>query len=286
MVDRALPDGGGRNVVNVILVDFRGCDTMGEITVLAVAAVGAVALARAGGRRPRVHRAAECPGQRGDDRVKRLVVVDVSVGVIFHTVLVGSIYLLFAGHNQPGGGFVGGLVAGAAIALRFVAGGIDEVRGLLPVRPWTILGAGVLVAAVTAAVPLAPRRGRARPAPRSTVDPPLLGHDQASRAPPPSTSACTSSSSASCSWSSRPSAANPTSSRRERGARGHGRRPVRHRHLPGAAAHAHPHHHRPRRAQPRRERPAHGQRSPRPPAAHRTGRQLDCSATRCPRRWP
>jgi multicomponent Na+:H+ antiporter subunit A len=54
MVDRALPDGGGRNVVNVILVDFRGWDTMGEITVLAVAAVGAVALARAGSRRRRV----------------------------------------------------------------------------------------------------------------------------------------------------------------------------------------------------------------------------------------
>jgi multicomponent Na+:H+ antiporter subunit A len=54
MVDRALPDGGGRNVVNVILVDFRGWDTMGEITVLAVAAVGAVALARAGARKPRL----------------------------------------------------------------------------------------------------------------------------------------------------------------------------------------------------------------------------------------
>ena len=50
MIDRALPDGGGRNVVNVILVDFRGWDTMGEITVLTVAAVGAVALARAPGR--------------------------------------------------------------------------------------------------------------------------------------------------------------------------------------------------------------------------------------------
>jgi multicomponent Na+:H+ antiporter subunit A len=52
MVERALPDGGGRNVVNVILVDFRGFDTLGEITVLVAAAVGAVALARAG-RRPR-----------------------------------------------------------------------------------------------------------------------------------------------------------------------------------------------------------------------------------------
>src|SRR5690606_16452154 len=51
MVERALPDGHGRNVVNVILVDFRGLDTMGEITVLAAAAIGAVALARAN-RRP------------------------------------------------------------------------------------------------------------------------------------------------------------------------------------------------------------------------------------------
>ena len=50
--------------------------------------------------------------------------------MLFPAVLVGSLYLLFAGHNQPGGGFVGGLVAGAAIALRYVAGGIDEVRAL------------------------------------------------------------------------------------------------------------------------------------------------------------
>ena len=106
--------------------------------------------------------------------MKRLVVVDVSVGIIFHTALVGSIYLLFAGHNQPGGGFVGGLVAGAAIALRFVAGGIDEVRGLLPVKPWTILGAGVLVAAVTAAVPLLLGEAVLTSA-KVTVDAPLLG---------------------------------------------------------------------------------------------------------------
>jgi multicomponent Na+:H+ antiporter subunit A len=47
-VARALPEGGGRNVVNVILVDFRGLDTLGEITVLAVAAIGVVSLARIG----------------------------------------------------------------------------------------------------------------------------------------------------------------------------------------------------------------------------------------------
>ncbi|MPY92880.1 MAG: cation transporter [Acidimicrobiia bacterium] len=82
------------------------------------------------------------------------VVVELSVRAVFHAVLVGSIYLLFAGHNQPGGGFVGGLLAGAAVALRYVAGGIEEVRGLSRLKPWTILGGGLLLAGATAAAPL------------------------------------------------------------------------------------------------------------------------------------
>jgi len=86
--------------------------------------------------------------------VKRLLIVDVSARIIFHTTWVGSLYMLFAGHNRPGGGFVGGLVAGAAIALRFVAGGIGDVRGLTRLRPWTILGSGLAIAAVTALVPI------------------------------------------------------------------------------------------------------------------------------------
>ena len=72
--------------------------------------------------------------------------------------MVGSLYLLFVGHNQPGGGFVGGIVAGAAVALRYVAGGIDDVRSLSRARPWTVLGAGLLVSAVTAAVPCSAAR--------------------------------------------------------------------------------------------------------------------------------
>ena len=82
--------------------------------------------------------------------MNRVLIVDVAMRVIFHTVLIGSLYLLFVGHNRPGGGFVGGLVAGAAIALRFIAGGLDEVRGLTRLQPWTILGTGLLVAAITA----------------------------------------------------------------------------------------------------------------------------------------
>ena len=84
----------------------------------------------------------------------RLVILDRSVRVLFHPVLIASLYLLFAGHNQPGGGFVGGLVAGAAVSMQYVAGGIDEVRRLSRFRPWTILGTGLLVSFVTASIPL------------------------------------------------------------------------------------------------------------------------------------
>ena len=170
MVERAVPDGDGRNVVNVILVDFRGFDTLGEITVLSAAGIGIVALARAGRR----------PGARGDGadrslRVRHLVVVDVAVRLVFPAVMVGSVYLLFAGHNQPGGGFVGGIVAGAAVALRYVAGGIDDVRSLSRAHPWTVLGAGLLVAVTTAIVPLV-FGGAVLESAALEADLPLLGH--------------------------------------------------------------------------------------------------------------
>jgi multicomponent Na+:H+ antiporter subunit A len=84
----------------------------------------------------------------------RSVVVDTTARLVFHSALVLSLYLLVAGHNLPGGGFVGGLVAGAAVALVYVAGGVEEVRGLSRVRPWFILGAGLIVVVGTALVPL------------------------------------------------------------------------------------------------------------------------------------
>jgi multicomponent Na+:H+ antiporter subunit A len=150
MVARSVPDGHGRNVVNVILADFRGFDTLGEITVVAVASIGAVALARVG------RRAAHARGERTPSNapVQRLPFVDVSVRLVFPVVMLTSLWLLFAGHNQPGGGFVGGLLAGAAITLRYVAGGVDEVRRHSRFRPWTVLGAGLALAAATATAPL------------------------------------------------------------------------------------------------------------------------------------
>jgi multicomponent Na+:H+ antiporter subunit A len=86
--------------------------------------------------------------------MKRVDIIDVSVRVVFHAVIVASLYLLFVGHNHPGGGFVGGLVAGASIAMRYVAGGIESVRSLTPIKPWTILGGGVVLAGITATTPL------------------------------------------------------------------------------------------------------------------------------------
>ena len=147
MLERSVPDGKGSNVVNVILVDFRGLDTLGEITVLLVAGLGVVALARAA-RRP------GDAGRRGLRPFGRLPVVDASSRLLYSSILVLSLYFLFAGHNQPGGGFVGGLTAGAAISLRYVAGGVSAVRNSLRVKPWTVLGSGLVVAATTAIVPL------------------------------------------------------------------------------------------------------------------------------------
>jgi multicomponent Na+:H+ antiporter subunit A len=76
-------------------------------------------------------------------------VLETAVRLIFHTVLVFSLYLLFAGHNQPGGGFVGGLVAGAAFVLRYVAGGRAALKAAVPVDPGLPVGLGLVLAAGT-----------------------------------------------------------------------------------------------------------------------------------------
>ncbi|HEX2048639.1 MAG TPA: hydrogen gas-evolving membrane-bound hydrogenase subunit E [Acidimicrobiales bacterium] len=173
MVARSVPDGHGRNVVNVILVDFRGLDTLGEITVLAVASIGAVALARVGRRAAASQAEPEAPPIEAPG-VRRIVFVDVSVHMVFHVVMLASVWLLFAGHNQPGGGFVGGLLAGSAITLNYIAGGIGEVRSGSRFRPWTVLGGGLLLAAGTATLPLL-TGGSVLDVASSSVELPVLG---------------------------------------------------------------------------------------------------------------
>ena len=86
--------------------------------------------------------------------MKRAELIDTAARTVFHSALAFSLYLLFTGHNQPGGGFVGGLVAAAAFALVYVAGGIEDVRNMSRLRPWTILGGGLFLATAAAIVPV------------------------------------------------------------------------------------------------------------------------------------
>lgn len=88
--------------------------------------------------------------QADTEMSRRSMILDVVVRSEFHVLLVVSVYLLFAGHNQPGGGFVGGLVAASACALRLAAAGPAELRRSVRVRPMVLLGGGLLVASVAA----------------------------------------------------------------------------------------------------------------------------------------
>lgn len=90
---------------------------------------------------------------------RRSLILDTTVRLAFDGALVVSVYLLFAGHNQPGGGFVGGLVASAAIALRYIAGGLDDVRSIVPAQPWTFLAVGLAVAVTAALAPMVSGNG-------------------------------------------------------------------------------------------------------------------------------
>lgn len=87
----------------------------------------------------------------GDQQIGRpSMILDVVVRAEFHALLVASLWLLFVGHNLPGGGFVGGLVVVAAFGLRLAAGGSAELLKSLRVRSEVVLGLGLLVATGTA----------------------------------------------------------------------------------------------------------------------------------------
>jgi multicomponent Na+:H+ antiporter subunit B len=86
---------------------------------------------------------------------RRSMLLEVSVRILFPTVLVVSVYLLFAGHHNAGGGFAGGLVAGLAFVLRYLAGGSEELSEAVRISPPGVMGGGLSLAVVTALVPAA-----------------------------------------------------------------------------------------------------------------------------------
>ncbi|WP_394553266.1 Na+/H+ antiporter subunit A [Agromyces sp. MMS24-JH15] len=189
----------GTNIVNVMLVDIRVWDTLGEISVLIAVATGVASLifvkGRTGGaprldveidRRDRLRpvpelassiraakpsvaevagetdAAAEAASTRQSWLLagrtlsprSRSILIEVLVRLLFHPAIIVSVYLLFVGHNAPGGGFAGGLLAGLALVARYLAGGRYELGEAAPIDAGKLLGTGLLLAAGTATAPL------------------------------------------------------------------------------------------------------------------------------------
>ena len=138
---QSLPSGHGRNVVNVTLVDFRALDTLGEITVLAVAAIGIWSLGRLRLARPARRAVPAAPAA-----VPPSLLLRIATRHLFPLLVLFSFFLLLRGHNAPGGGFVGGLVAASAFALYLLAFGSGAARRRLRVAPHVVIGVGLLVA--------------------------------------------------------------------------------------------------------------------------------------------
>jgi multicomponent K+:H+ antiporter subunit A len=141
----SLSGGGGTNVVNVILVDFRGFDTLGEISVLAIAGLG-VYLMLDGLQLP-------LPGTDGDgrrwSRDPYPPILTVLSRILLPLALLVSAYIFLRGHNQPGGGFIAGLITSIALILQYVCSGSAWVQQRLPVDYGRLSVLGVLIAGLT-----------------------------------------------------------------------------------------------------------------------------------------
>lgn len=193
LIEPAYSVGGGHNVINVVLVDTRVWDTMGEVSVLVVAATGVASLIFITRREQTIVRVADLQEEqriwrrRTDESLpqnvlefdvrhddvedgnrwrtwlsagrtlapeRRLVVMEVITRFLFPLIMLFSVYLLMAGHNHPGGGFAGGLTAGLGLALRYLAGGRYELSEAAPYQAGRVLGVGLAIVALSAVLPV------------------------------------------------------------------------------------------------------------------------------------
>ncbi|MCP3138815.1 monovalent cation/H+ antiporter subunit A [Pyxidicoccus xibeiensis] len=164
-LERSLPEGGGRNVVNVMLVDFRGFDTFGEGVVLALVALTVYALLRR--FRPAPETLTLTPQQQAlppdlqtdllnprharDTAVGYLMVPAVLVRLLLPVTGVLAVYFFLRGHNEPGGGFVAGLVMSLGVVLQYIVSGTEWVEAHLHIRPRRLIAVGLLLVLGTGA---------------------------------------------------------------------------------------------------------------------------------------
>jgi multicomponent K+:H+ antiporter subunit A len=159
-LENAYREGGGHNVVNVILVDFRGFDTLGEISVLAIVALTVFALLRR--FRPALE-SIDAPAQQrlqaawdvanGDDAHPALAdflrIPGLIIQLMAPVIALFGVHLFLRGHDLPGGGFAAGITVSVALILLYMARGARWVETRLRVAPVRWIGAGLLLAVAT-----------------------------------------------------------------------------------------------------------------------------------------
>ena len=147
-MQQSIPLGGGTNVVNVILVDFRGFDTFGEITVLGIAGIGALCLMDG----MRTHGTTMTQGLSYRFNPSPLM-LRISASWILPIALVVSLYIFLRGHNLPGGGFIAGLITALALIIQYMALGQDHAEQLLKAKSGRLyeiwIGTGLVIAGLT-----------------------------------------------------------------------------------------------------------------------------------------
>lgn len=141
LIAAAWERGQGANAVNVILVDIRALDTLGEIAVLLLAAIGVAALV--------------IPGDRPAPLVPRSPILAAASRLILPLAVLLALWLLWRGHNHPGGGFIAGLCVAAGLVLVAAARGGAAARRSLRAAPLAVAGGGLGIAWLAGAVGLA-----------------------------------------------------------------------------------------------------------------------------------
>ncbi len=143
------PLGGGTNVVNVILVDFRGFDTFGEITVLGIAALAIFALLDGALRGATGAKLAAWVSDQARSADRHPLLMVVATRVMLPLMIMVGVYIFLRGHNLPGGGFIAGLVISIALIVQYMASGFNWAAKRMRFDYHKIIGAGIMIAALT-----------------------------------------------------------------------------------------------------------------------------------------
>ncbi|MEA3406377.1 MAG: monovalent cation/H+ antiporter subunit A [Pseudomonadota bacterium] len=150
-LSNSVPGGGGTNVVNVILVDFRGFDTLGEIVVLALAGLGIYAMLQG----------LTLPAPNNDIKGRSWsldahpMILQTFTRLMMPLMILVAVYIFLRGHNLPGGGFIAGLIASVALIVMYLSNGIEWTQQRLRIDMHLVIGFGLLIATATGLVAMA-----------------------------------------------------------------------------------------------------------------------------------